>query len=42
MEINGQVVKEIRRVRDNAVIFSGGVVLIYQLFILMTQSVIFM
>jgi len=24
MEINGQVVKEIRRVRDNAVIFSGG------------------
>lgn len=28
MEINGQVVKEIRRVRDNAVIFSGGAVLI--------------
>lgn len=28
MEINGQVVKEIRRVRDNSVIFSGGVVLI--------------
>lgn len=24
MEINGQVVKEIRRVRDNSVIFSGG------------------